>query len=330
MLWLRALAVFALAFAVSFVYFGLAERDPGADRGQAAERQEDRAAGRPRQAAGQGRLVVTYAAEADNPDRGFLASIALDGSDERSIVGPAGRRGAAVNVGPAVSPDGKLVAFQRAMTPDRPLPPLVYVVPLDASQPEQRLTRGRAPEVDPAWSPDGSQVAFARAVRGRFDLFACAPDGSRIRQLTDTPDVDEIAPAWSPGGERIAFARYESGVDGGPGDLWVMSANGGGEKRLLADRHNYGSPSWSPDGKRIALVQDGHVAVMRADGAAAPKRITDEPVLKEWRPSWSPDGTRIVFTRDPGTILIVDPDGSRLVEVPFGKPATGAVWGPAK
>jgi len=80
----------------------------------------------------------------------------------------------------------------------------------------------------------------------------------------------------------------------------------------------------------IALVQDGHVAVMSADGAAAPKRITDEPVLKEWRLSWSPDGTRIVFTRDPGTILVVDPDGSHLAEVPFGKPATGAVWGPAK
>ena len=132
MLWLRALAVFALAFAVSFVYVGLAERDRG-DRGQAAEQPEDRAAGRSRQAAGQDRLVVTYAAEADNPDRGFLASIALDGSDERSIVGPAGRRGAAVNVGPAVSPDGKLVAFQRAVTPDRPLPPFIYVVPLDAS-----------------------------------------------------------------------------------------------------------------------------------------------------------------------------------------------------
>ena len=122
----------------------------------------------------------------------------------------------------------------------------------------------------------------SRAVRGRFDLFACAPDGSRIGHLTDTRDVDEIARAWSP----------------------------------------------TATGSR--LVEDGHVAIVRADGAAAPKRITDEPVLKEWRPRWSLDGTRIVFTRDPGTILVVDPDGSHLAAVPFGNPATGADWGPAK
>jgi Tol biopolymer transport system component len=322
MRWPTVAAVFALSFAGSFLYFGLVDRDGGGE--------PDRAAERPRPAAERGRLVVTFSANAADADRGFLASIALDGSDERSLVEPPGGRGQAGNAAPAVSPNGKMVAFQRAVAmPARPLPPFIYLVPLDASRPERRLTRGHTAEVDPAWSPDGAYIAFAREVRGRFDLFTSAPDGSRLRRLTNTPDFDELGPAWSPDGEWIAFARYHHGVEGGSGDVWEMSANGGGEERLLGGRRDYSSPAWSPDGRRLALVQDGRVAVMRADGAA-PHRITRESEGMEWRPSWSPNGTRIVFTRDPGTILVVDPDGSHLVEVPFDKPATGAVWGAAR
>jgi Tol biopolymer transport system component len=271
---------------------------------------------------------VTFSVAVENPDRGFLASIRLDGSDVRMLVEPPGSRGAAANAAPAVSPDGKRVAFQRAVaTPERGLPPFIYLVRLDASRPERRLTRGRAPEVDPAWSPDGRRIAFCRAVHGRFDLFTSAPDGTGVRRLTRTPAVDELGPAWSPDGDRIAFARYQDGPENGSGDLWTTRADGSGAKRLLGGRHDYSSPAWSPDGRRIALVQDGHVAVMDAHGTA-PRRITGDGQPMEWRPNWSPDGTRIVFTRDPGTILVVDPDGSHLVEVPFEQPATGAAWEP--
>ena len=313
-------AVFMLAFAGSLAYFVLDDDGGGPAPSPASGRGEPK-----------GRLVVTYSASAQNPDQGFLGSIAADGSDLKTVIDPPGEPRAAANASPSVDPTGDAVVFQRAEAgTGGPRPPYIYVIPLDGSKPERRLTSGHTPEIDPAWSPDGKRIAFARQVRGRFDLFACAPDGSGVVQLTDTPGVDEITPAWSPDGSEIAFARYEHGLERGPGDLWAMSANGRRERRVRGeDGHDYSSPAWAPDGKRLALLVDAHVAVTDVQGSAV-RGLTADEELKETRPSWSPDGSRIAFTRDPGTILTIRPDGSQEVKVPFEKAANGVDWGPAR
>ena len=56
--------------------------------------------------------------------------------------------------------------------------------------------------------------------------------------------------------------------------------------------------------------------------------ITDDPTATDWRPSWSADGSRIVFSRDPGQVLVVDPDGKNLTQVEMEERAAGATWGP--
>ncbi|MGH2743114.1 MAG: TolB family protein, partial [Thermoleophilaceae bacterium] len=259
-------AAFALAFAGSLLYFSLADGDGSGDAPAPAAAPPDRSAGR-RGAPAEGRLVVTFNAAADEPGKGYLARVALDGSVARMLLEPPRRGRLASNAAPAVSPDGTTVAFQRALAgPSRGLPPFVYLMGLDGSGAERRLTRGRAAEVDPAWSPDGTRIAFSREVGGRFDLFASAPGGSALKRLSRTPDADEFSLGWSPDGSRIVFARYERGVEHGSGDLLLANADGTGERLLLGDEHDYSSPAWSPDGRRIALIRDGHLAVMGADG----------------------------------------------------------------
>ena len=303
---LRWAAVPALAFVVAFgaslAHF-TSDDDDGPPR---------RAAAAP--AAGERRLVLTYAPTVDDTDHGYLGSLRLDGSDLKNVTEGGGTGS------PSVAPDGRRAAFGRAAR--------VYVVPLDGSKPERRVTHTSAPEVDPVWSPDGRRIAFARQVRTSFDLFSTRLDGSDERRLTDTPGVDELSPAWSPDGSRIAFSRYEEGLERGSGDLWTAAAGGGDERMLLGDEHDYAAPAWSPNGRRIALLKDSLVAVVDA-GGGAPRPLTPGAEVKESRPSWSPDGTRLAFTRDPGKILTMDPDGSHVRPVPFERSANGVDWVPS-
>jgi Tol biopolymer transport system component len=324
------MAVFAVVFAGSLAWFeldddGRRERGsagaPAGAHGAASPAEEPRGA--------KGRLAVTYSATPQDPGQGFLGGVALDGSDLRNVLSPPGGERAASNVAPAVAPDGVTVAFQRAEAgPGGGQEPYIYLMPLDGSKPERRLTRGAAPELDPTWDPHGRRIAFSRQVKGRFDLFACRRDGSGLVRLTNTPGADEFGAAWSPGNDQIAFARYEGPAESGSGDLWITSPDGRMERSLLGDEHDYGAPSWSPDARRLAFLMDGHVAVMDVEGGV-PRPLTPAGALKETRPSWSPDGRRIAFTRDPGTILTINPDGSQPREVPFDGAANGVAWEPA-
>jgi TolB protein len=308
---LRWAAVPALAFVVAFggslAHFELENNTAGAPAVPAT-----------------GELVVTYTPTVDDADHGYLGSLALDGSNLRNVI-----EGGSIG-SPSVAPGGGSAAFQRAVGEQgRPGLPFIYVIPLDGSKPERRLTKGSAPEVDPAWSPDGRRIAFARQVRGSFDLFSVRTDGSRERRLTNTPGVDEASPAWSPGGSRFAFSRYDAGLERGSGDLWTADASGRHDRKLLGDEHDYAWPAWSPDGRRIALLKDSQVSVMSAN-EGIPRPLTRPGDFKESRPSWSPDGTRLAFTRDPGKILIMDHDGSHLRRVPFDKSANGVAWVPSR
>jgi len=314
--------VFVLAFAGSLTWLMVDQDD---DPGGAPTR----ARGAPVPADGTGRLVVTYTPAVDDADNGFVGSLRLDGSGRRNLVEPRAGEPAS-NGSPAVSPSARSVAFQRAIAgPNGPGVPFIYLMPLDGSRAEARLTGGAAPEIDPAWSPDGERIAFARQVHGRFELFSCRLDGSGLARLTNTPKVDEVSPAWSPDGARIAFSRYESGLEHGSGDLWTADAEGGRERMLLGDVHDYAGASWSPDGRRIALLKDSMVAVMDADGGA-PRPLTRAGDFKESRPHWSADGRRLAFTRDPGKILTMDSDGTHLRRTPFDASANGVDWVPAR
>ena len=315
-------AAFVLVFLASLAYFRLTEEEVTES---APARMPSTTESGPPAASGTGRVLFALSAESSEPAEAYLASAALDGSDLRSITGPPDEGGLAADGYPALSPDGETIAFKRATAaPTGSTDPHIYLVDADGSN-LRRLTTGRGAELNPAWSPDGSEIAFTRETRGHFDLFACAPDGSGLRRLTDTPRDDEDYPAWSPDGRQLAFARFEGGFEDGSGDLWVVTTKGRDETPVLGGPGRHSSPTWSPDGEQILFVEEGHLAVMNADGTEVRPVTEGEPL--DTRPTWSPDGSRILFTRDPGTILLIDPDGTQLARVPLDAPAGDAAWG---
>lgn len=93
-------------------------------------------------------------------------------------------------------------------------------------------------------------------------------DGKGLRRLTRTSNRREDGPSWSPDGKRIVFA---AGADHRPRDIYVVAADGSGERRLTRRREPVWHPRWSPDGKRIVFFEfpfpQATIYVMNADGS---------------------------------------------------------------
>jgi Tol biopolymer transport system component len=198
-----------------------------------------------------------------------------DGSEHRALT----RRPQAEVRDLAWSPDGRKLAFLRARAQGKggcgPSCHDIYVVNSDGSG-LRNLTAKLAvgirlnldPASDPAWSPDGQMIAFARLNPGLGEpIYVVKADGSRLRNLTPKPVGAYADPAWSPDGRKIAFVSDRDGNS----EVYVMNANGSGQRSLTRNPAFDADPAWSADGRKIAFVsnRDGSygIYIMNADGS---------------------------------------------------------------
>ena len=172
---------------------------------------------------------------------------------------------------PAVSPDGKTMAFSSL----RDGTMRIWLKQL-ATGDEVGLTAG--PDFNPRFSPDGSQILF---VHGAFQPFAMiVPDksdlyripvigGSPRKLVSGASDGD-----WSPDGKAIAFVT--SGGTPTVASLSVVPAEGG-EPKVIARWPNRvpGAPRYSPDGGSIAVPSfaayaggGATIEILSADGGS--------------------------------------------------------------
>lgn len=153
--------------------------------------------------------------------------------------GPSG----AMNVEPAISPDGSQIAFSS----DRSGKPMIYIMNIDGSNP-QRITFAGKYNATPSWSPDGKQIAFAGYDSGHFDIFVVNRDKTGLKRLTDAKKKNGKAsnnesPSWSPDGRHIVFASDRSGTR----QLYIVSPDGSNERQITKDpRYVWDRPKWSP------------------------------------------------------------------------------------
>lgn len=165
--------------------------------------------------------------------------MSADGQNVRPLTRGPSR---ALNVEPAVSPDGKTVAFSS----DRAGRPHVFLMNIDGSN-VRRLTFAGKYNASPAWSPDGKMIAFAGDDSGHFDIFVVNANGTGLRRLTDArkPNgkaANNESPSWSPDGRHIVFSSDRTGSL----QLFIVSPEGTNERRITEDNFNWDKPKWSP------------------------------------------------------------------------------------
>jgi len=132
---------------------------------------------------------------------------------------------------------------------------------------------------DPRISPDGSRIAFTRVSvdtvtdNYRTSLWIIDADGAAPAPRPLTAGPRDAQPRWSPDGKAIAFVR---GAEGKPGQLYVLSMEGGEAVQLTRLAGGAGSPAWSPDGGTIAFTSSTRPA-LDADTAKAALETTAVP-----------------------------------------------------
>jgi hypothetical protein len=269
--------------------------------------------------------------------RNYLPLLA-DWAEAREVATPLitmERRGGRINVGPALSPDGRRLAFlsERGL-----LDVELWLADAETGEVIRRLVRGTALDAHygslnfiasgGSFSPDGQQLAFAALRRGRDVLSIVDVDRARVLREIEVPGVRELSnPSWSPDGRSIAV----SGMQGGITNLYLIDLDTGEAEQLTTGRNADMMPAFSPDGTTLAFTTDRGPATdldaLHFVGYRiglldlATREIELLPATQAGRnfnPVWAPDGQSLFFLSDQtgiANIYRVDVETGALAEV---------------
>jgi len=198
------------------------------------------------------------------------------------------------------SPDGAWIAFSC----HRGNGAEMFLMPAEGGEP--RLVSPRPPSWFHGWSPDGKGLVYA-AARGTnrvVDICAMPLDGAEV-QLTGGEGHSD-GPDYSADGTQIYFNCDR----GGHAQIWVMGADGSGQRQVFADDHVNWFPHPSSCGRHVLYLAyppgtEGHprdlaVALCLMDPDGGNRRRVVEMTGGQGSinvPCWSPDGRAFAYMR---------------------------------
>ncbi|HVG27188.1 MAG TPA: amidohydrolase family protein [Acidobacteriaceae bacterium] len=198
---------------------------------------------------------------------------------------------------PALSPDGKMVAFVA----------LNQLQLLKVGDPKPRaLTHDAFYKQGPMWSPDGRQIAYVSDKGGVENVYILDVATGADRPLAEDKAKAQIFPVWSPDAKRIAWQDQT-------GATWMTTVESGRSEVLAAATFFPGRPAFSPDGKTVLIAtvkpytrrfREGTSSILAVDVATkktewiAPAPFESVSTRTEDGPIYSPAGHEIAFVMD--------------------------------
>ncbi len=254
------------------------------------------------------------------------------------------------------SPDGKRLIFQS--TRDKLDCDQIFVMNADGTD-QHMVSTGMGRTTCGYFLADGKHILYASthaagdacpppadrskgyvwAVYPSYDIYLATDDGRIVKKLTGAPGYDaEATVNWKTG--KIVYTSMQSGDL----DLWVMSSDGSGKKRVVSSLGYDGGAVFSRDGKKLVwrashpsspeasktykeLLAQNLTAPMKmelfvsgADGRNA-RQITNFGCAS-FAPTFTPDGKRIVFASNKHDcdsrnfeLYSINPDGTGLEQI---------------
>lgn len=179
--------------------------------------------------------------------------------------------------------------------------------------------------IDPD-SVAGDQLTISPEVAGTLDVVALADDppdetgaGSLLRFTPSGPlasnttfEVELTAELTTPTGETMAQPLSWTFTTGAPAEavtngitfvtdragianVWVMNADGTGQRQVSAELEPVLDYAIAPDGSSLVVSNGRQLVYQRADGGD--RRVLTDAAHLEFDPAYSPNGQRVAFAR---------------------------------
>ncbi|HFA49150.1 MAG TPA: hypothetical protein ENJ95_09040 [Bacteroidetes bacterium] len=168
------------------------------------------------------------------------------------------KNGGRINIGPALSPNGKYVAFlseKGLFSIDLYIADAVtgeVVKNIHSATKNGHLDDLNFIESAGTWSPKSDRIAFVGVKKGSNVLVVKDLKGKLIESF-EIPGLPAFSsPAWSPDGKSIVVA----GLKNGQVDLYQVFLQNKKTVQLTNDKFSEMTPAWSADGKLLAFATD--------------------------------------------------------------------------
>jgi eukaryotic-like serine/threonine-protein kinase len=197
---------------------------------------------------------------------------------------------------PALSPDGRMVAFIRG--PETFVSPgQIYVKMLPDGEPVQ-LTHDNSPKMAPVFSPDGSRIAYT-ATDGSFgwNTWIVPVLGGEPKELLP----NAAALSWTDP-QHVMFSEIKTR---GPMGIAAAGQSRGEERDVYLPAIGMAHRSWiSPNGKWVLISEMDKIGwrpcrLVPFDGSTVGETV-GPPKTRCTYAGWSPDGATMYFSADAG------------------------------